>query len=775
MIKTLASIVLFACVAGAVAFAARDAVMLPTEWSLAPPAGIVVPTKTLPQSATFTADGNHLIVLEGGAGSPGIRILKASTLEFERDIAVRGAYGVPLADEASTGFWASTGAQDTIAHYDAATGVSDRSIALPKGFWAASIARGRDRTALAVSGDLADAVVFVNTLDGSASDPVKVGRHPAGLAFSRDGKTLYVANWSGSSLSVIDVAARKVTGEIAVGRHPEALLLSPDGARLYVSEPDDDAIGIVDTASGRRIDGVRVGPFDTSAFGVSPTAMAISRDGKRLYVTCAAANAVAVVDVGSAASRVLGYLPTGWYPTALALEPGGDALDVVDGKGESSRANPRFDPMHRASSRDSSGYVAASMIGSVRRIALPPDADLSETTRQVRAGAGPALARASAPASALPPIRHVIYVIKENRTYDQVLGDLSGANGDPSLTLFGAAVTPNEHALAKRFGILDNTYANAEVSADGHNWSTAAFANDYLERMWPQNYGGRRAQYDFEDGADASVPHAGYLWNAARAAHVSFRNYGEFTTEVKPGGPVDSQMTDLRDATDPRFVGFDTDVRDEDREAEWAREFDAYVASKTLPQLEIVRLPNDHTAGTRPGERTPLAFVAENDLAVGRLVDKVSHSPYWRDTAIFIVEDDAQNGPDHVDDQRMTAYVVSPYSRGGVVHEHYSTAGVVRTIELLLHLGPMSTYDAAARPLAGAFGSTAHLAPYDALPPKVDLDARNGVAAYRAADSARADLSREDGVPEAEMNDIVWHAVRGASSTPPPYGAFAAR
>ncbi len=364
--------------------------------------------------------------------------------------------------------------------------------------------------------------------------------------------------------------------------------------------------------------------------------------------------------------------------------------------------------------------------------------------------------------------------MKENRTYDQVLGDLRPGDGDAALTLFGANVTPNEHALASRFGILDNTFANAEVSADGHNWSMAAFANDYLERFWPPNYGQRRGTYDFEDGAEGSTPHGGYLWNAALRAGISLRNYGEFTTEVTAGARPQSisHMAGLAAITDPAYPGFDLALSDEDREREWAREFAGYVRAGNLPQLEIVRLPNDHTAGTTPGKLTPTAYVAQNDIAVGRLVDTVSHSPYWTSTAIFIVEDDAQNGPDHVDDQRMPAFVISAYATGGVLHAHHSTAGVVRTIELLLGLPPLSAYDAAALPLTEAFGRPADLRPYDALPEATDLHAKNGATAYRASESARLDFSREDAVPTATLNDLVWHAVRGARAAPPAYGDF---
>ena len=774
-------------------------VTLPTEWRLSPPSGAVMSTKTFPESAVRTADGAHLIVVESGAGSPGIAIFATRDLARERDIAIANVYGVPLADTRGSGFWVGTAADDSLAHFDAVTGIRDRTIALPHGFWPARIARAPGSAMLAVSGDTAGAVVFVDLatsrvseaipvgsattaapdaahdVDGVTPKRVAVGEHPAGLAFSLDGKTLFVANWAASAIAVVDVAARAARGRIAVGKHPESLLLSRDGARLYATEADDDALAVIDVAARSRIAVVNVAPYGGERYGASPTALAASLDGKRLYVTLAAANAVAVVTL-DAMPRLLGAIPTGWYPTAVALTPDGASLDVANGMGEGSRPNPQFEPFERAQDRNTSGYIATGMLGSVRRIAIPADAALPASTRAVLANAGPALANPSRPAGTIVrsggPIAHVLYIVKENRTYDQVLGDVRGADGDPTLALFDARVTPNEHALAKRFGILDNTYADAEVSADGHNWSTAAFANDYLEHMWPPNYGGRRELYDFEDGAVASTPHAGYLWNACARNGVSLRNYGEFVGEPDAAGDVASHMADLSRVTDPRARGFDLTFDDNDRYAEWAREYDAFDARDALPQLEILRLPNDHTAGTRPKALTPVAYVAQNDRAVGRVIEHVSHAKHWRDTAIFIVEDDAQNGPDHVDAQRMTAYVISPYARGGVVHAHHTTAGVVRTIELILGLPPLSVYDAAALPLDDAFGGKADLRPYDALAETVDVRATNAPSAYRAKEAARLNFEREDAAGDAALNDLVWHAVRGLSATPPPYGRF---
>ncbi|MEO6991472.1 MAG: hypothetical protein ABI346_04205 [Candidatus Baltobacteraceae bacterium] len=759
--------------------AEQPATVLPTEWTILAPAGPVARTGTLPQSVTPTADGKRLVVVEGGFLPPAIRILDPATLATERTVAVRGAFGEPSPDASGSGVWIGGAQTDTISHLDAATGTIDRTIAFPRGFWPSGMARSPDGKTIAVAGESADRLAFVDLASGQTRSSVVVGRHPNGVAWSADGRFVYVANWGDSTVSAVDIAGgRRVVTTITVGLHPEAIVAAP-GNRFFVALADDDAVAEIDGATG-RVTRAGIDLFDGQFFGASPNALALSEGGSRLYVSCAGANAVAVF--GTNPLHPLGAIPVGWYPTAVALAPDGGALYVADGKGERSPPNAQFDPFGRAP-----GYVAAITVGSVRRLAPPTDAALGLGFAAVRAGAGPQLLAAlgGEPASVVGeeagglvvrangPIHHVIYIIKENRTYDQVLGDMPDGDGDPSLVLFGERVTPNQHALAERFGVFDNAFADAQVSANGHSWSTAAFANDYLEKMWPQNYGGRRPLYDFEDGADAAVPHAGYLWDLAARAGITYRNYGEFTTEgATPQAPVSSHMPNLTDRTDPHFVGYDLRVRDEARVAEWRREFDAFERSGTLPALEIVRLPNDHTAATRLGERTPQAFVAENDVAFGQLVAVVSHSPDWKDTAIFAIEDDAQNGPDHVGAQRTTLYLASPYAKGGVHHAHYSTAGVLRTIELILGLPPMSVYDASARPLYAAFTDTADVRAYDALPPRVDLEARNARAAYRAALAARLDLDHADAVDDATMNDLIWHAVRGAQAPLPRFGRF---
>ncbi|HEY2473789.1 MAG TPA: alkaline phosphatase family protein, partial [Candidatus Cybelea sp.] len=355
-------------------------------------------------------------------------------------------------------------------------------------------------------------------------------------------------------------------------------------------------------------------------------------------------------------------------------------------------------------------------------------------------------------------IKHVIYIIKENRTYDQILGDIAGGNGDPKLTFFGRTVTPNEHAIAERFGLFDNSYTSGEVSDPGHDWSDAAFANDYVERVWPAAYGGRADGDDTGEGFGAAMPRGGYIWDAAARAHVSFRDYGEM---IKAGGRFETSpevtAPTLDHRYDPKYIGWNLDYSDLDRYTEWKREFDQFIARGNLPQFEYLWLPNDHTSGSKPGKLTPAAYIAQNDYAVGRVVDAISHSPVWRSSAIFIIEDDSQDGADHVSAQRTTMYVASPYTAGGVRHEHYTTQSILRTIESILGIPPLSTYDAMAVPLYAAFTTRADLRPYVAIHPKIDITARNRKTAYAATLSTALDFSRPDATPPGVLREIIAH------------------
>ena len=755
-IRSLAAVL---CAASAVATASAAVVVttLPTGWRIRANDGPTATVGTLPTGLVISRDGSLLFELEAGHRKPALRVLDAATLHEIRSIPLSGAFGSPLRDEQGDGVWvASPGTfHETIAHIDTATGTLDRIVSLPAPFYPVALARDR-RGRIAVAGDIANRVSIIDPAAGVQTESIDVGRHPAAVQYARNG-SLYVAE-RGSDF--VEMFAGTKRSRILVGRHPAALA-GGDGV-LYVAVSDDDVVAVIDTATNRVVQRARIPFARADAVGTSPNALAL--DGDRLYVTCGAANAVAVFRTGPTRLTALGAMPVGWYPTAIAVDRAHGVLFVANGKGESSHANPQFRP----SARVDTGYIADNIVGSIRRVAIPDDPTLARGVADVRDLA----AHESVPASAVirpgGPIKHVLYLIKENRSYDQVLGDVAGADGDPSLTIFGEKITPNLHAIVKRFGVFDRFFEDAHVSADGHNWSTAAFANDYTEKMWPQNYASRRSFYDFEDGAEASVPHAGYLWDDAVKHGLSLRNYGEMVS-ASPGGPtpVSSMNRVLNLNTDHDYATFDMAVEDMTRFAEWKREFDAYEAAHTLPQLEIVFLPRDHTAGTRSGSVTPQGMVADNDLAVGKLVEAVSHSADWSSTAIFVVEDDAQNGPDHVDEQRSTFYLISPYAAGGVQHAMYTQASVLRTIEIVLGLPPMSSYDAGAAPLSAAFKPTPDLTPYDAQPAQIDVHLKNGSTAYRASDSARFDLSGADRVDSRTMNDILWHSVKGRVAPQP--------
>ncbi len=745
---------------GSVALAQTAALELPGGWRIAPPPPTVTAVGTLPTGVVLSHDGSRAFVLEAGHRKPVLRILDARTLATQGSVALGNGYGVPLRDANGDGVWVAntSGFGDLIEHVDTNAAKVDASISFPIPFFPSALARSPDGTLLAVAGDQAARVAFVNLSEGAyRGRSVMVGRHPAALAFSADGRTLYVADRAERMLDVVDVANARVRSRLEVGLHPVALAVA--GTRLFVADSDDDAVAVVDLPTAKVVARVPVALAPGGPVGMSPNALAI--DGDRLYVTCGAANLVRVFRIANGTLAPLGAIPTGWYPTGLAVDHATRTLLIADGKGEGGHPNA------------DKSYVADNVAGDVRSVAIPRDADLVAGAKAI-ASLGAPFPGAAPPSTVVRaggPIKHVIYVIKENRTYDQVLGDLTQADGDAKLVMFGRAITPNQHAIVERFGIFDRFFCDAEISADGHNWSTAAIANDYLEKTWPPNYDNRRAFYDFEDGAEASTPHAGYLWDDALRSHVSFRDYGEFVTAGADddGGkgdqpPVASTQRAIQGHLDTHFAAFDLHVREETRYREWKREFDAFEASHTLPQLEIVRFGRDHTAGTRAGEATPQAMVADNDRAVGLLVDTVSHSADWASTVIFVLEDDAQNGQDHVDEQRSTFYLASAYAKGGVQHEKYTTAGVLRTIEIMLGMKPMTPYDAGARPLTDAFADTPNLTPFDALPAQTDLDAVNAKTAYRAADSARLDFARADAVDPATLNDILWGATHPAGT-----------
>jgi len=741
------TVALCAIAVGAAAVAAQRGTILPSGWLLATPQTPAVATGTMPQGIALSPDEKRLAVVESGVGPAAVRILDVPSLKLERLIKLKGAFGTPVWLDNGSVVVAGANA-DAVFTVDVDGGTIAHTYGIGKDSWPAAIAVGpahADQIAVANDGTATASVIDVSS---GSTKTYSVGGHPSAVVFSFDGGTLYVACRGDSTVRVIDLHKGTVT-RVGVGKHPSALALSANGETLYVANGDDDTISKINTSTLGSGGAIGLHPHissKTSAFGALPNSLLVR--GGKLYVTLGGADTVATISEG----RIVATSLTGWYPTGAAVASDG-TIYVSDGKGEGSPANPLYDPLHH---QHTDQYVAAVTIGSVRAISH------SQTTSEVALAAvlpalpdgGKTILRSNG------PIKHVIYIIKENRSYDQMLGDIPHANGDPSLVWFGRDVSPNQHALADRFGVFDNAFANAQISADGHNWTDAAIANDYVDRFWPPEYGGRRDLYDFQSGAGPNVPHSGYIWDAAKRAGITYRDYGEDINEPdKTKVPGWTDHPALQGHFDRNYVGWDLDYSDLDREAEWAKEFHAFVGNGKLPALEIVYLPNDHTSGTRAGSPTPQAMVATNDVAVGRVVDAVSHSKYWKSTAIFILEDDAQNGPDHVSAQRSTFYIASPYARGGIHHAHYSTASFVRTIGLLLGLQPLSLYDTTALPLYDAFGTTADLRPFAVLDPKTDLKGLNTKVAYGAAASARMDWRDPDAIDPDKLNDILAHAV----------------
>jgi YVTN family beta-propeller protein len=768
--------------------------ILPNHWMLTP-VGLQVEVGDRPLGIAATPDGRYLVISNNGQGVQSLVLFDTATQKVVQVLPYGSPealfLGVVVAPDGRR-VYASGGGNNKVRVYDfdgrALTERAPISLGDSKArIFPAGLAVSADGATLYVALNLENAVAFVDTVTGQvrsrvtlapSAKPEDLGSLPYAVVVA--GTKLYVSEWNGGGVSVIDTTQAKLLRRIATGGHASSLALSPNGDRLYVANATSDTVSVIDTSSDTVVGAVDLRPYPDAPMGSMPNAVALSPDGKTLYVANGGNNDVAVVDTGTLAIR--GLIPTAWFPSAVTVSADGRFLYVANMKGLGAGPNPRGPNPERRTPTEQ--YVGNMARGTLSIIDIPDGETLARYSAQVVKNNGfdetrkvlTQLPRATAP-RAVPRrprdpslIRHVIFIIKENRTYDQVLGDLKQGDGDPSLVLFGRDVTPNHHALAEAFVVFDNCYADAEVSADGHNWATAAIATDYVQKIWPANYSGRNRAFDFSGGSSAPAPLGGYLWERAAHAGLSYRVYGEFAAfRAKPPAVAPATFTNaLAGHLSPRYAGYDLAVTDQSRVDAWEREFDELVRAGTVPALMILSLPNDHTGATRPGLPTPKAMVADNDLALGRIVEAVSRSSVWKDTAIFVIEDDAQNGPDHVDAHRTVCLVASPYARRRLVdHSFYSTVSILRTLELMLGLGPMSQFDAAATPLITAFTDRAILAPYRALQPKQPLTEMNQPNAYRAKDALALKLDRPDEADEAVLNDILWHAIKGAEASLP--------
>lgn len=600
---------------------------------------------------------------------------------------------------------------------------------------------------------------------------------------------LYVSLWAQAQVAVIDLKSNQLIARWPTEEHPNEMLLSKSGAFLFVANANRNTVTVIDTVKGESIETIWAALYPQSPPGSTPNSLALAPDEETLFVANANVNAIAVFDVSvRGKSRSLGFIPTGWYPTSVRVTPDGKRLLVANGKGLISKPNPNSpQPGVKSLPGTVNEYIGGLFKGTLSIIDLPKRAKFEEQLESLTAQTyrcSP-LRRDGGVSAARPadnpipgkvgdnsPIKYCIYLVKENRTYDQVLGDMKEGNGDPKLCLFPEKVTPNHHALAREFVLLDNFYVESEVSADGHEWSMGAYATDFVEKFWPLAYGHNKSKkfpYPSEGTFPVAAPAGGYIWDRAKAAGVSYRSYGEFVSNGKtPADPGRSRVKALQGNFDPWFRGFDMDYSDLKRAERFLSELARFEKEGEMPRLQIVRLPNDHTAGTSPGKLTPTAFMAENDLAFGRIIEGISRSKFWPQTAIFVVEDDAQNGPDHVDAHRTIAYVISPYTKRRVVDSTmYSTSSMLRSMELILGLQPMTQFDAAATPMFHSFQPKADLRPFIALPAQVDLNEKNKQTAWGADKSRKMDFTKEDAADDLILNEVIWRSVRGPKSPMP--------
>jgi YVTN family beta-propeller protein len=639
------------------------------------------------------------------------------------------------------------------------------------------------------------AITRIGGKGDKADRSVRCGKRPYDVVLARNGQ-LYVSDWADRRVLVVDPETLRTVGRIPVGEHPNQLVLHPKDDRLFVACASSNAVYVIDTKTGTIQENIFTALFPQSPEGSTPDALCIAPDGDTLYVANADNNCIAVIDIESPRrSQVKGFIPSGWYPTSVALTPNGKQLLVGVGWGNQAGSNkPEEAKLAEALSKPAAegGYrripfphIGTTLSGSLSIVAVPNDEQLEKHTDQVYRNCpysdkllsvAPSDRKTAIPTKVgdPSPIKHVIYIIKENRTYDQVLGDLPRGRGDKSLLMFGEEITPNHHKLATEFVQLDNLYCNGHVSADGHPWSTMAYNTDYIARNWALTYSRRQGIDDDDDGDLTNAP-SGYIWDSCRRLGLTYRSYGEYGGRVsQPDGSVkmEGRVPGLVGHVCPEYglpLKNGRRSRDTERVDIFLKEFREFEKNGDLPSLIIMSLGEDHTEGTRPGGPTPQACVGSNDLALGRLVEAVSHSKYWPETAIFVIEDDAQNGADHIDAHRTVGLVISPYARRQHLDStQYSTAGMLRTMELILGLPPMSQFDAAATPMFEAFSDQADLTPYKTEPPRIDLNALNLPTAYGAERSSKMDFTEYDRIDDFELNEILWRALKGIDAPLPP-------
>ncbi|MDB5029532.1 beta-propeller fold lactonase family protein [Mucilaginibacter sp.] len=760
--------------------------LLPNGWKLSP-AGSSLPLGDLPLNIQLSSSGKLLAVTNNGQSTQSVQLIDPVNQKLlDEKVVGKSWYGLAFSHDEKM-LYASGGNDNWIMAFHIQNNKIGKADTIKLGLpWpknkicVTGITVNKSNTLLYAVTKEDSSLYIINPVTHNIQNKIKLAAEAYSCVLSPDDRTLYISIWGGEQVSLFNTVTKKLSN-IKVGSHPNELLLNKKGTRLFVANANDNSVSVINTGTNKITEVISTSLYPTKLTGSTTNGLALSADEKTLYIANADNNCLAVFDVsnpGNSQSR--GFIPVGWYPTNVKTL--GTKILVANGKGFTSMANPNGPhPLKRADNssyqkgaRDAKEqYIGGLFKGTLSFIDMPKPDQLKSYTKQVYANTpfnneiakiapgeiGNPIPRSRADKS---PIKYVFYIIKENRTYDQVLGDMPKGSGDTSLCIFGNKVTPNQHAIANEFALLDNFYVDAEVSADGHNWSTAAYSTDFIEKTWPTGYGNRGGNYDSEAEREIGNPKDGYIWDYCKRAGVSYRSYGEFAAYDK------ANIKSLQGHICVKTPGFDLTITDRYREEVWAHDFDSLLRINAVPRFSSIRLGNDHTSGQKKGAISPIAAVADNDQGVGMLIDHLSKSPIWNESVVFVLEDDAQNGSDHIDAHRSPIYIAGPYvKRGAIIHGMYSTSGVLRTMELILGLPPMSQYDAAAMPLFDCFTTKPDFTPYNVKPAEVDVEKRNVAVNQSSKRSALFDLADEDKVPDLELNDVIWKYVKGENAVMP--------
>jgi DNA-binding beta-propeller fold protein YncE len=768
-------------------------VRLPNAWFIRP-AGLQIELGDFPVNLALHPNQKWLAVLHAGYGEHEIHIvdIEAKKPRVRTRVALRQTfYGLAFAPDGKS-LYASAGEFGAVHVFDFDDGLLTRPRQLKlsnEKFVTSGVAvdpSGKTVYATGVWGD-AVAIVPVDRPNERVLVPLGKGSYPYACLVDAKGKRLFVSLWNRATVAVIDLATREIVQTLPTEMHPTEMALGPGEKTLFVACSNSTRVSVIDMESGKAIETINAALYPNAPAGNTPSSLSLTPDGEMLFVANSDANNLAVFNIAEPGkSRPLGFIPVGMYPTAVRYNPADKRIYVANGRGTTPKANPQGPNPNLPRNPTVREYIGSLYRGTLGVIGLPDADRMTRHSKQAYACSpllanlgvvGPPPAGNPIPAKVgdPSPIKYCIYIVRENRTYDQVFGDLKQGNGDPQLCIFPEKVTPNAHRLARQFVLLDNFYCDGEVSAEGHEWSMGAYCTDFVKKVWPLSYRGSptknlkiypsEGQFD-----DIARPAGGYLWDRCAAAKVTYRSYGEWVENGKTlKDPAKPRVKALEGHIDPDFRAWDMDYPDVKRAERFIDELRRLEKEGDMPRLSIVRLPNDHTFGTKPGKLTPTAMVAENDLALGLLVEAVSQSKFWKETAIFVIEDDAQNGSDHVDAHRTVALAISPYTQHGRVDSTmYSTSAMLRTMELILGLEPMSQFDAAARPMYHSFDGKPNLGPYTHVVPDIDMKAVNRDTAWGAKLSDGFDFSREDAVDDLLLGEVIWRSVRGPRSPMPP-------